>query len=92
MSGEMAAGWVVWGAGAYLALGVVFALLFLLRGVERLDPAVRGSSVGFRLVVLPGVVTLWPLLLWRWARGRRGVPVEANAHRRAAGSGAGERV
>ena len=70
-------------ARGYLALGLVFAVLFVLLGVQRVDPAARGSSWGFRLVVIPGVALLWPLLLSRWWRGRE-TPVERNAHRRAA--------
>jgi hypothetical protein len=48
--------------------GLVFAARFLPRRIERVDPSARGSGWGFRLLVLPGVVALWPLL---WARTRR---------------------
>lgn len=49
-------------------IGLLFAASFLTRRIERVDPAARGSSWGFRLLILPGVVALWPLL---WARTRR---------------------
>ena len=84
MSAETVARLVVQAAGAYVAVGVAFALAFLWRGFERVDPAARESSPGFRLIVLPGVVALWPLLARRWLAGRGGPPVERNAHRRAA--------
>jgi hypothetical protein len=82
--------WLVRGLGAYAALGLLFAVAFLARGIERLDPGAHGSGWGFRLIVLPGVLAFWPLLLRRWIAGP-GVPVESNAHRRAAqlGGGAG---
>jgi hypothetical protein len=82
--------WLVQALGAYAALGVLFAVAFLTRGIERVDPGAHGSGWGFRLVVLPGVVALWPLLLSRWMRGTQR-PIESNAHRRAAApeSGAG---
>lgn len=51
----------------YAAAGLVFAVFFLWRGVARLDSAAAGSPLGFRLIILPGVVALWPLLAWRWA-------------------------
>ncbi len=68
----------------YAALGLVFALCFVTRGVERLDPSAKGAGVGFRLLILPGAAALWPLLAWRWLRGAQAPPVENNAHRRAA--------
>jgi hypothetical protein len=75
--------WLVRALGAYAALGAVFAIAFLARGIERLDPGAHASGWGFRLIVLPGVVAFWPLLLRRWLAGS-GLPVESNAHRRAA--------
>ena len=50
--------------------GLVFAARFLPRRIERVDPSARGAGWGFRLLILPGVVALWPLL---WAR-TRGTP------------------
>jgi hypothetical protein len=47
--------------------GLGFAAAFLPRRIERVDPSARGSSWAFRLLILPGVVALWPLL---WARTR----------------------
>lgn len=70
----------------YLLGGVLFAVPFVLRGVNRIDPVAREGTWGFRLLILPGVVALWPLLLGRWVRGE-GPPQEKNAHRRAAKRG-----
>lgn len=75
--------WLVRALGAYAERGVAFAVPFVVRGIERLDPGAHGSSWGFRLLVLPGVVAFWPLLLRRWVAGAA-LPIEANAHRRAA--------
>jgi hypothetical protein len=68
----------------YVLAGAVFAIPFLSRGLDRIDPAGTGSSVLFRLLIAPGVVVFWPLLLLRWAAGSIAPPVEINAHRRAA--------
>ncbi len=57
-------------AGAYAAAGVVFAAAFVIRGVQRVDPAAKGAPLGFRLLILPGCAALWPLLLGRWMRAR----------------------
>lgn len=48
--------------------GSAFAAGFLPRRIERVDASARDSSWAFRLLILPGVVALWPLL---WARTRR---------------------
>jgi len=58
--------------GVYGLIGILVALAFLWRGVGRLDPAAAGGSFGFRLMILPGTVALWPVLLWRWLATTRG--------------------
>ena len=71
-------------ATVYVAVGVLFGFLFIVRGVHRVDPAAAGASWGFRLLILPGSVALWPLLAWRWLHADGRPPTESNAHRRAA--------
>jgi hypothetical protein len=65
---------------AYVLAGVAFALMFLPRGVTRLDPRVAGAPKTLRLLILPGVVALWPLFAWRWTTGAH-QPIEDNPHR-----------
>ena len=55
---------------AYAALGAAVALAFLTVGIERVDPAARGAHA-FRPLLVPGLVLLWPLVLWRWRRLER---------------------
>lgn len=57
--------------GAYLALGALVGLAFVSVGIGRVDEAARGSSIAFRALVLPGCVALWPIVVAKWARGRR---------------------
>ena len=73
--------------GIYLAVGVLFAPLFAFRGAKRIDPGADPGTLGFRLLILPGAVLLWPLLLFRWLRGPATPPEERNAHRVAARRG-----
>ncbi|MEM1382585.1 MAG: hypothetical protein AAF713_00005 [Pseudomonadota bacterium] len=49
---------------AWAGLGV--GLAFLAWGVDRVEPNARGAYL-FRPLILPGIVLLWPLVLWRWA-------------------------
>jgi hypothetical protein len=65
---------------AYIVSGLIFALVFLPRGVVRLDPRMGSAPASLRLLILPGVAALWPVLAWRWVSG---VPesIERNPHR-----------
>jgi hypothetical protein len=67
--------------GIYLGCGLVFAIPFVLIGVKKIDPHAAHGSWGFRLVVIPGTMAFWPLLLRRWAIGVKEPPEERNAHR-----------
>jgi hypothetical protein len=70
---------------AYLGCGLVFAIPFALVGAKRIDPRAEHATRGFRLLVLPGAMALWPLLLHRWISGVHEPPEERTAHREAAG-------
>jgi len=66
---------------AYAIVSVLFAILFVLRGVQRVDHQAQGASIGFRLLIFPGAAAFWPLLLMRWVRAT-GEPLgEGNPHR-----------
>lgn len=51
----------------YLWVGGVVAAAFLTVGISRVDAPAKGAFA-FRPLLIPGVVGLWPLVLWRWAR------------------------
>lgn len=62
----LAAGIILAGQ-AWLCCGLLAAFVFLAFGLDRLDPQAHGAYV-FRVLLLPGLVMLWPLVLWRWSR------------------------
>lgn len=74
---------MVRGVGIYLALGVVFAIPFVLCGVGKIDSSAAKGSWGFKIIIIPGVAALWPLMAWRWMK-KLSPPLECNAHRVAA--------
>lgn len=78
--------WIIRIAGLYFAGGFVFAIYFLIAGVTRLDRAAIGSSIWFRLLLIPGAVALWPLLALRLMSNVK-APTEHNAHRDAVEEG-----
>ena len=71
---------LVLGFEIYVVAGLLFVGPFLRFGAARIDPITTESTWGFRLVVIPGIVALWPLLGWRWLLRRR-APQERNPHR-----------
>lgn len=50
---------------AWLLAGFGVGVAFLLFGLDRRDASARGAY-GFRPLLLPGLVLLWPLVIWRW--------------------------
>ena len=55
----------------YLYAGAAVAVVFLLFGIGRMDENAEGAWV-FRPLLIPGVLLIWPLVLWRWNVLRRG--------------------
>lgn len=52
----------------YLGLGVLHALVFLLLGLQRVDPIAKAAGAGVKVMVFPGIVLLWPIMLRKWVR------------------------
>ena len=50
----------------YGMIGAGIAVPFLVFGIDRIDPSSHGSFA-FRPILLPGVIVIWPLVVWRWA-------------------------
>jgi hypothetical protein len=73
----------------YLLAGVIFAVPFVLFGIQRVDSSAQWGNigfwsivngVGFRIVIIPGLAIFWPLFVVRLIRGK-GKPLERNSHR-----------
>jgi hypothetical protein len=52
----------------YLIAGICFAPLFYWKGIVVIDESVKGSSKGFYVIILPGVIIFWPVLLHHWRK------------------------
>lgn len=59
---------IVWLVAAYLGAGLLFAAAFARRGAGVLVAAAHRASWGFRVMILPASVALWPGLALRWVR------------------------
>jgi len=72
------ADWVVRLVLVYLLIGVLFAVPFAARWVARLDPVAAHGTIGFRLLIVPGAILLWPLLARRLLTGGEQPPRSDN--------------
>jgi hypothetical protein len=57
--------------GVYVLIGLLFAILFVIKGVDKIDEGAHGGSIGFRLIIIPGVMAFWPLLLKKWVQASK---------------------
>ena len=55
----------------YLAAGLVFAIPFVIKGVTKIDDGAYGSKWGFRVIIIPGTIVFWPLLLKKWMQASK---------------------
>ena len=57
----------------YLVFGLLFAILFVWKGAEKIDEGAHGGSIGFRIIIIPGTMVFWPLLLIKWLKASKQV-------------------
>jgi len=77
-------------AAIYAGCGLLFAVLFLVLWCKSFDPSAASGTWGFRVLIFPGLVALWPLMLAKVLAVRRGgtaqgpaeTPVRAETLRR----------
>ncbi len=49
----------------YILAGVCFSFIFLLFYIRKIDSLVKKSSIGFFILILPGIIILWPVVFIR---------------------------
>jgi hypothetical protein len=52
----------------YLLSGVLFVIPFLIKGITKVDEGAHGGSTGFKVIIIPGVIVFWPVLLRKWIK------------------------
>ncbi len=55
-------------AAVYLTCGFIFAIFFVTKGVKVVDEGAHGATIGFRIIIIPGTMVFWPLLLKKWRK------------------------
>ena len=57
----------------YLACGFVFMIPFIIKGVDVIDEGAHGSSIGFRIIIIPGAIVFWVVLLRKWLKAKKNI-------------------
>ena len=57
----------------YLACGFVFMIPFIIKGVDVIDEGAHGSSIGFRIIIIPGAIVFWVVLLRKWIKAKKNI-------------------
>ena len=52
----------------YLIAGAVFVVPFLMKGLTKVDESAHGGTIGFKIIIIPGVIVFWPMLLSKWMK------------------------
>lgn len=52
----------------YLVPGVLFVIPFLVKGLTKVDEGAHGGTTGFKIIIIPGVIVFWPVLLSKWVK------------------------
>ena len=55
----------------YFAAGLLLAIAFALGAARRIDPDAAHMTWGARLLIMPGVAGLWPLMLYKLLTQKR---------------------
>jgi hypothetical protein len=58
-------------AAIYILAGFIFMIAFLIKGIDVVDEGAHGSTIGFKLIIVPGVIIFWPLLLKKWFNAKK---------------------
>ena len=47
----------------YLVVGILFSIYFYAGGGEKIDEGMKGTPWHFKLIIFPGIVLFWSVLL-----------------------------
>ena len=57
--------------GAYFLIGLLFGAWFVFKGVSRVDAGMTEAKWNLRLLLLPGAMAFWPLLLRKYLNAKK---------------------
>lgn len=54
----------------YLLFGLLFSILFLWKGVDKVDANAAGVGISLKLLLLPGTMVFWVVFLIKWLKAK----------------------
>ncbi len=57
--------------GVYAALGLLFSIFFVFVGGTKIDPLLKDSKKRVRILLLPGVIAIWPFLIGKLFKSKK---------------------
>ena len=57
--------------GIYLLLGALFSLVFLAKGISKVDSDTKGAGFFFKALLFPGMCFFWVFFLFKWLKSNR---------------------
>ncbi len=55
----------LWFLMVYLSVGILFSIYFLAKGAAVLDEGARNTPWHFKVIIIPGTILLWLMLLMK---------------------------
>lgn len=55
----------------YFGVGVIFGVYFLIKGAIKIDPLLGHSKWSVRLLLFPGTIAMWPILVSKLLKLRK---------------------
>ena len=52
----------------YIISGILFSLIFIWKGLTKVDHGTKESGKLFKVLIFPGLVAFWPLFLMKWRK------------------------
>ena len=52
----------------YMLIGLCFSMLFLWKGIGKVDANAKGIGISLKLLLLPGVIVFWIFFLIKWLK------------------------
>ena len=68
---SMLAALALYASALYAALGICVGLAFVVLGVTRILPQPTTVTIPARVLLFPGAVALWPMVVRRWLQSAR---------------------
>lgn len=50
----------------YFLVGAAFSVFMYWKSLKKIDTGVEGTGIGFKLLLLPGMLVFWPLFAKKW--------------------------